>query len=297
VTREGKASTSFVQRHLGIGYNRAAKLIEQMEKEGVVGPANHVGKREVLAPALGHRGARPAGPDGGDPHRLRPAAPGALPAPAGLPGDADAADAPWWAGRTAGREAWRLTPAMKHGLLAAGLALAGCVAEAGERPATFPTRDVAVTYRVRPPTGQEVTMRNSWLAAAQRVRTDPADGSWFMVLDRRAGTGFRVQVGRGEVISIPEADVRRLLRVGEGTGFTRVGADRVANTDCTIWRFEAGGQTITACYTADGVVLRSHGSASGPGAEAIAVEYGPQDPSKFERPRPSPPPRPANPWR
>ncbi len=50
VTREGKASTSFIQRHLGIGYNKAAKLIEQMEKEGVVGPANHVGKREVLAP-------------------------------------------------------------------------------------------------------------------------------------------------------------------------------------------------------------------------------------------------------
>ena len=50
VTREGKASTSFVQRHLGIGYNKAAKLIEQMEKQGVVGAANHVGKREVLAP-------------------------------------------------------------------------------------------------------------------------------------------------------------------------------------------------------------------------------------------------------
>ncbi|MEE3501142.1 DNA translocase FtsK 4TM domain-containing protein [Acidiphilium acidophilum] len=48
VAREGKASTSFIQRHLQIGYNRAAKLIEQMEKEGVVGPANHVGKREVL---------------------------------------------------------------------------------------------------------------------------------------------------------------------------------------------------------------------------------------------------------
>jgi S-DNA-T family DNA segregation ATPase FtsK/SpoIIIE len=48
VSREGKASTSFIQRHLNIGYNRAAKLIEQMEKEGVVGPANHVGKREVL---------------------------------------------------------------------------------------------------------------------------------------------------------------------------------------------------------------------------------------------------------
>ena len=48
VAREGKASTSFIQRHLNIGYNRAAKLIEQMEKEGIGGPANHVGKREVL---------------------------------------------------------------------------------------------------------------------------------------------------------------------------------------------------------------------------------------------------------
>ena len=48
VAREGKASTSFIQRHLQIGYNRAAKLIEQMEKEGVVSTANHVGKREVL---------------------------------------------------------------------------------------------------------------------------------------------------------------------------------------------------------------------------------------------------------
>lgn len=48
VAREGKASTSFIQRHLSIGYNRAAKLIEQMEKEGIVSQANHVGKREVL---------------------------------------------------------------------------------------------------------------------------------------------------------------------------------------------------------------------------------------------------------
>jgi S-DNA-T family DNA segregation ATPase FtsK/SpoIIIE len=48
VAREGKASTSFVQRHLRIGYNSAARLIERMEKEGVVSPANHVGKREVL---------------------------------------------------------------------------------------------------------------------------------------------------------------------------------------------------------------------------------------------------------
>jgi S-DNA-T family DNA segregation ATPase FtsK/SpoIIIE len=51
VTRDRKASTSYVQRRLQIGYNRAASLIERMENEGVVSPANHAGKREVLVGA------------------------------------------------------------------------------------------------------------------------------------------------------------------------------------------------------------------------------------------------------
>ncbi len=50
VTRDGKASTSYIQRRLQIGYNRAASLMERMEQEGIVGPANHAGKREILAP-------------------------------------------------------------------------------------------------------------------------------------------------------------------------------------------------------------------------------------------------------
>ena len=48
VTRDRKASTSYIQRRLQIGYNRAASLMERMEKEGIVGQANHAGKREIL---------------------------------------------------------------------------------------------------------------------------------------------------------------------------------------------------------------------------------------------------------
>jgi S-DNA-T family DNA segregation ATPase FtsK/SpoIIIE len=48
VLRDRKASTSYIQRRLSIGYNRAASIIEKMEQEGIVGPANHAGKREIL---------------------------------------------------------------------------------------------------------------------------------------------------------------------------------------------------------------------------------------------------------
>jgi DNA segregation ATPase FtsK/SpoIIIE, S-DNA-T family len=50
VARDRKCSTSYIQRKLGIGYNKAARLVEQMEDQGVVTRANHVGKREILVP-------------------------------------------------------------------------------------------------------------------------------------------------------------------------------------------------------------------------------------------------------
>ena len=48
VAREGKVSTSFIQRHLQIGYNRAARIVEEMERQGIISPANATGKREIL---------------------------------------------------------------------------------------------------------------------------------------------------------------------------------------------------------------------------------------------------------
>ncbi|QQR69403.1 MAG: DNA translocase FtsK 4TM domain-containing protein [Alphaproteobacteria bacterium] len=48
ILREGKASTSFLQRHLQLGYNRAARIIDRMEREGVITGADHVGRRRVM---------------------------------------------------------------------------------------------------------------------------------------------------------------------------------------------------------------------------------------------------------
>ena len=62
VARDGKASTSYLQRKLAIGYNSAAKLIERMEREGLVSAADHVGRRQVL---IGRGGV-----DGTEPTRL-----------------------------------------------------------------------------------------------------------------------------------------------------------------------------------------------------------------------------------
>ncbi|MEM7487831.1 MAG: DNA translocase FtsK 4TM domain-containing protein [Pseudomonadota bacterium] len=53
VARDRKCSTSYIQRKLGIGYNKAARLVEQMEENGAVTPANHVGKRDILLPDPG----------------------------------------------------------------------------------------------------------------------------------------------------------------------------------------------------------------------------------------------------
>jgi S-DNA-T family DNA segregation ATPase FtsK/SpoIIIE len=63
VLRDRKCSTSYIQRRLSVGYNKAASLVEKMEKEGVVAPANHSGKREILVGGGVDRGAFELRPD------------------------------------------------------------------------------------------------------------------------------------------------------------------------------------------------------------------------------------------
>ena len=63
VLRDRKCSTSYIQRRLSVGYNKAASLVERMEKEGVVGAANHAGKREILVGGGIDRGAFDLGAD------------------------------------------------------------------------------------------------------------------------------------------------------------------------------------------------------------------------------------------
>jgi S-DNA-T family DNA segregation ATPase FtsK/SpoIIIE len=63
VLRDRKCSTSYIQRRLSVGYNKAASLVERMEKEGIVAPANHSGKREILVGGGIDRGAFELRPD------------------------------------------------------------------------------------------------------------------------------------------------------------------------------------------------------------------------------------------
>jgi S-DNA-T family DNA segregation ATPase FtsK/SpoIIIE len=63
VLRDRKCSTSYIQRRLSVGYNKAASLVERMEKEGIVAPANHSGKREILVGGGSDRGAFELRPD------------------------------------------------------------------------------------------------------------------------------------------------------------------------------------------------------------------------------------------
>ncbi len=162
-------------------------------------------------------------------------------------------------------------------------------AQAQDQPRLEPTRDVAVSYRLVG-TGAQGGVAMSWRAGARQARLDNPDGS-FLVADLAAGSGFMAHDQARELIVLPappgDAGIPGLIP--PGGRFVRDGGDKVAGQDCHAWRVEmADGGRGRACITADGVVLRSVGSAGAgqpeQGLEATAVSYAAQAAARFARP-------------
>jgi hypothetical protein len=160
---------------------------------------------------------------------------------------------------------------------------------AQEPPRLFPSRDVAVTYRVSGAGPmQELTMEltMAWAVAPRLMRVE-VPGMGYSIADFAGQKGFMVmQIPQPMVMDIPMAQAASHVRALESARFTKLGADRVAGIACTNWRHEGPQGSGTGCFTDDGVMLRSQGSAPGvQGAlEALRVTYGPQDIARFQRP-------------
>jgi hypothetical protein len=174
--------------------------------------------------------------------------------------------------------------------LAAVMAIAlSLPAQAQEAPRLFPSRDVAVTYRVT--SGgpmQEIAI--AWAAAARLMRIE-LPGMGYTIADFAGQKGFMVmQIPQPMVMDIPMAQAAAHMRALETARFTRLGADRVAGIACTNWRHESSQGSGTGCFTDDGVLLRSQGAAQGMqgGLEALHVTYGAQDMARFQRPAGAP---------
>jgi hypothetical protein len=160
---------------------------------------------------------------------------------------------------------------------------------AQEAPRLFPSRDVAVTYRVSGAGPmQEVTM--AWAAAPRLMRVE-LPGMGYTIADFAGQKGFMVmQIPQPMVMDIPMAQAASHVRELDSARFTKLGADRVAGVACTNWRHEGPQGSGTGCFTDDGVMLRSQGSAQGMqgGLEALRVTYGAQDMARFQRPAGAP---------
>ncbi len=175
---------------------------------------------------------------------------------------------------------------MRHAIATALIVALPFAAQAQDRPQIYPTRDVAVTYRVSGQgQGAELTMQ--WSAAQQLMRMNMPGGVGYMVADHQNQRGFMVMEAMRTIMDVPMQQAAGYQRDMENARFTRGGTEKIAGTDCTVWRYQGQAQTGEACITADGVLLRAQGSAQGQQGrmEAVRIAYGAQDPSQFQRPQ------------
>lgn len=175
---------------------------------------------------------------------------------------------------------------MRTMLAAALIAALPLAAQAQDRPQIFPTRDVAVTYAVSGQgQGGELTMQ--WSAAQKLMRMNMPGGVGYMVADHQNQRGFMVMEAMRTIMDVPMQQAAGMQRDMENARFTRGGTEKIAGTDCTVWRYQGQAQSGEACITADGVMLRAEGNAQGQQGrmQAVRVAYGAQDPAQFRRPQ------------
>lgn len=176
---------------------------------------------------------------------------------------------------------------MRKTLAAALLATLPVAAQAQDRPQIFPTRDVAVTYRVAGQ-GQAAELTMLWSAAQRLMRMNMPQGAGYMVADHQARRGFMVMEAMRMIMDVPMDQAAGMQRDMENARFTRGGVEKIAGHDCTVWRYQSASSQGEACITTDGVMLRGQGTAQGAGSgrmEATRVVYAPQDASLFRRPQ------------
>ncbi|MBR0681519.1 DUF4412 domain-containing protein [Roseomonas eburnea] len=176
--------------------------------------------------------------------------------------------------------------AMRHAIAAAIVAALPVAAQAQDRPQIFPTRDVAVTYRVAGQ-GQAAELTMLWSAAQRLMRMNMPQGAGYLVADHQSQRGFMVMEAMRMIMDVPMEQAAGYQRDLENARFTRGGTEKIAGTDCTVWRYQGQGQSGEACITSDGVMLRAQGAAQGQQGrmEAVRVVYAPQDASLFRRPQ------------
>jgi hypothetical protein len=177
---------------------------------------------------------------------------------------------------------------MRAAALATFASLATLPAVAQDRPPLFPTRDVAVTYRISGAQAQAgmQQMTIAWMAAQQVSRMDMG-AMGYMVADHRNQRGFMVMPAQRMIMDVPMQQAMQQYGPTASATYRRTGSDTVAGIACNVWTFEDRGNSGTACVTADGVMLRAQGTSQGQSGtmEATQVAYGAQDAARFARPQ------------
>jgi len=175
---------------------------------------------------------------------------------------------------------------MRRTLAAALIAALPLAAQAQDRPQIFPTRDVAVTYRVAGQ-GQQAELTMMWAAAQRLMRMNMPQGMGYMVADYQGQRAFMVIEQMRMIMDVPLDQAAGYQRDLENARFTRGGTEKIAGLDCTVWRYQGASQSGEACITADGVMLRGNGDRGGQQGrmEATRVVFGAHPPAQFQRPQ------------